>query len=163
MYLSAMNQTDTTGLGELLRHLTDLLDRGSQDAYQDSGLSFRPRYTPIMRALEGEPVSVSELCERLRITQGAISQTLKLMEADNLVDRVPTQDSRSRAIILTTEGQALRKKLMSQWHLRLLAISELEAEIDLPLRSVLKSAIDALETEGFAHRLARISPENENE
>lgn len=149
--------TKTTGLGELLWHLLDLLDKGSQDAYGDIGLSYRPRYTPIMRALNGDPVSVTTLCKQLRITQGAISQTVKLMEADGLIKRMPTEDSRSRTIALTLEGTALRNKLVSEWQLRLNAIAELEAEIDAPLRSNLYAAIAALEREGFANRLNRIS------
>ncbi|WP_120633807.1 MarR family winged helix-turn-helix transcriptional regulator [Ruegeria sp. EL01] len=152
-----MIQSTTTGLGEVLRHLTDLLDRGSQEAYRNAGLSYRPRCTPIMRALDGQPVSVSELCNRLHITQGAISQTVKRMEADGLIDRIPTDDSRSRAIILTPDGSALREALVAQWQLRLAAVSELETEIGAPLRTILKDAICALEHEGFAERLARLS------
>lgn len=158
-----MIQTTTTGLGELLRHLLDLLDRGSQDAYQNVGLSYRPRFTPIMRALDGEPVSVSTLCERLNITQGAISQTVKLMEADGLILRQPTKDNRSRAIILTTKGMHLRTKLIREWDLRLTAIAELEAEIGTPLRATLKASVEALEREGFADRLSRIAREATND
>lgn len=162
MYISEMIQitststSTSTGLGELLRHLTDLLDKGSQGAYRDAGLSYRPRYTPIMRALDRDPVSVTALCDRVRISQGAISQTAKLMEEDGLIERVATYDSRSRAIVLTAAGIALRERLVSEWQLRLDAISELETEVNAPLRSVLKETIEALNREGFAERLARM-------
>jgi DNA-binding MarR family transcriptional regulator len=163
MHIDQMIQTPTTGLGELLRHLLDLLDRGSQDAYQNAGLSFRPRYTPIMRTLDGDAVSVSTLCEQLNITQGAVSQTVKLMETDGLIVRQPTKDNRSRAITLTPKGALLRTKLVREWDLRLTAISELEVEIDAPLRATLKASVEALEREGFADRLSRNARETTND
>ncbi|WP_299740722.1 MarR family winged helix-turn-helix transcriptional regulator [uncultured Roseobacter sp.] len=161
MYLEKMTQSKNTGLGELLRHLTDLLDRGSQDAYRKAGLSYRPRYTPIMRALEGKAVSVTDLCGRMRITQGAVSQTIKLMEQDGLIKRVSTDDSRSRAVALTPAGSALQSRLAAQWELRLAAISDLEAEIGAPLRLILENAVQALERDGFAKRLARMQSDTD--
>ena len=70
------------GLGELLRHLTELVDRGAEANYRRQGLAYRPRYTPIMRALARGEHSVRELTERLAITQGAVSQSVKRMEAE---------------------------------------------------------------------------------
>lgn len=156
---SSEDITDSPGLGTLLRKFVDILDRGSDVHYQNRGVVSRARYTPIMRVLDGEPVSVSILCDRLGITQGAVSQTVKLMEADGLIARVPTDDSRSRAITLTQDGKMLREKLVPQWQLRLTAIADLEQEIDIPLRTVLEQAIEALEREGFADRLTRLSKE----
>nr|WP_284366204.1 MarR family transcriptional regulator [Maritalea porphyrae] len=150
-----MTQSNNTGLGELLRHLTDLLDRGSLDAYNNEGLDFRPRYTPIMRVLNEEPMSVSDLCAQLHITQGAVSQAVKLMEQDGLVARVPTTDSRSRSVVLTNKGKNLRSKLIEQWRRRTDAIWELEQEIQAPLRTILEDAIEALEDRGFADRLSQ--------
>ena len=75
------------GVGELLRHLSDLFDRDAERVYAGMGIGidYRARYTPIMRALESGPHSITELQQRVRITQGAISQTVKLMEVDGLL------------------------------------------------------------------------------
>lgn len=156
-----MGNPKHSGLGELLRHLTDVLDQGSEDAYLAMGIDYRARYTPIMRAFSGEPISVSEIQERARFTQGAISQTIKLMEADDLVDRVITEDGRSRTVQLTEKGMALHTSLLELWQHRLDAIADLEAEIGYPLRSILASAINALEQDGLAERLVRLIPKRE--
>ncbi|WP_431357088.1 MarR family winged helix-turn-helix transcriptional regulator [Maritalea porphyrae] len=108
-----------------------------------------------MRVLNEEPMSVSDLCAQLHITQGAVSQAVKLMEQDGLVARVPTTDSRSRSVVLTNKGKNLRSKLIEQWRRRTDAIWELEQEIQAPLRTILEDAIEALEDRGFADRLSQ--------
>lgn len=143
------------GLGELLRHLTELVDGGSRRHYRAVGVRYRPRYTPVMRALGEGPLTVGQLQARVRVTQGAVSQTVKLLESERLARREPTDDGRSLAVVLTDRGRALRRALVAQWALRLQVIEQLEAEIGTPLRQVLTDAIDALEADGFDARLAR--------
>ena len=43
--------TPARTLGTLLRNLSETLDRAVEEAYRDAGLSYRPRYTPVFRAL----------------------------------------------------------------------------------------------------------------
>jgi DNA-binding MarR family transcriptional regulator len=150
-----MDMHGQSGLGELLRHLTELVDGGSQRHYRAVGVRYRPRYTPVMRALGEGPLTVGQLQARMCVTQGAVSQTVKLLEAEQLVQRVPTDDGRSAVVVLTDRGRALRRELVAQWTLRLQVIEQLEAEIGTPLRQVLADAINALEAEGFDARLAR--------
>ncbi|WP_162787121.1 MarR family winged helix-turn-helix transcriptional regulator [Notoacmeibacter marinus] len=150
-----MRQSSAPGLGELLRHLTDLLDRGSEARYRASGLAMRARYTPLLRVLGDGPQTVSELQQRSCVTQGAVSQTIKLMESDGLVSRVKGTDARSRRVSLTRDGEELRARLLQHWAARLIAIEELEHEVGVPLRVVLADAIEAMLAEGFEERIAR--------
>ncbi len=53
----------------------------------------------------------------------------------------------------------MQSRLAAQWELRLAAISDLEAEIGAPLRLILENAVQALERDGFAERLARMQSE----
>ena len=145
----------SVGLGEVLRHLTDLLDRGSENAYALRGVTHRARYTPVMRALGEGPLSITLLQQRLRVTQGAVSQTVKLMEEEGLLRRVASADRRTRKVALTKKGGAQRQRLLEEWQLRLDAIAELESEIGAPLRETLLRAIAGLEREGFEQRIAR--------
>ncbi len=144
------------GLGELLRYLTDLLDRGSESAYAACGMTHRARYTPVMRALGEGPLTITLLQQRLRVTQGAVSQTVKLMEGEGLLRRVASADRRTRIVALTKKGEAQRQHLLEEWCLRLDAIAELEREIEAPLRDTLLRAIAGLEKEGFEDRIARV-------
>ena len=152
-----MPVSPSIGLGELLRHLTDLLDSDAERANARMGVepTFRARYTPIMRALADEPMSITELQRRIRITQGAISQTVKLMEADGLLCRVKSSDRRTRKVSLTGKGKEVRNRLREEWEIRLAAIAELEAEIGRPLRRSLAQAIACLELESYDRRIER--------
>ncbi len=50
------------GLGTLLRHLLELLDGDVEQAYAELGLDYRPRFTPVVRALlESEPRSIRDI------------------------------------------------------------------------------------------------------
>lgn len=141
------------GLGELLRYLSDLLDKGSEAHYRSSGLSYRARYTPILRRLDEKPATINILQKHLKITQGAISQTVKLMESEGLIKRIATQDGRSQMVELTSRGKKLRKKLDEFWTIRLEVIEDIEKEIGAPVRLVLTQVIEALENRSFDTRI----------
>lgn len=142
-----------SGLGELLRHLTELLDRDAAASYREKGLNYRPRYTPIMRIIADGPCTISDLTTRLSITQGAVSQTVKLMEQDQLISRNNGPDARQTLISLTALGQSLLTVLQAHWKDTFRAIEELEGEIGVPLRVILSNAIAALEQCGFTDRI----------
>jgi len=152
-----MTQVTSVGLGELLRHFTDLLDSDADRANERMGVGpyFRARYTPILRALGPNPLSITELQQRIRMTQGAISQTVKLMEADGLLRRVDSEDRRSRKVVLTEKGESVLRRLSEEWNIRLTVIAELEDEIGVPLRSHLAQAIASLEQESYDARIEK--------
>ena len=153
-----MTKGPVVGIGELLRHLLDLFDRDAERIYArlGLGLDYRARYTPILRTMDGGPLSITELQQRIRITQGAVSQTVKLMEAEGLLWRVESEDRRARKVALTEKGAALRRRLLEEWNLHLAVIAELEAEIGLPLRDHLMQAIAGLERESFERRIEKV-------
>jgi MarR family transcriptional regulator, organic hydroperoxide resistance regulator len=151
----AIRDKPTAGLGTLLRNLSDLLDRGSEARYQMADIPTRARYTPILRALGDGPLTVNELQSRAAVTQGAVSQTIALMEADGLVTRKKGEDARSRIVDLTQKGRILHTRLSAHWAARFEAIDELETEIGASLRATLTDAIEALHAEDFATRIAR--------
>ncbi|HET8765157.1 MAG TPA: hypothetical protein VFM52_08045 [Rhodanobacter sp.] len=46
-----MDTTTTSGLGELLRCASELVDQGADEQYRARGLGCRARYTPVLRAI----------------------------------------------------------------------------------------------------------------
>lgn len=156
-----MSKQHQAGLGELLRHLSDLVDRSAQSAYQAHNLNYRPRYTPVMRLLADGPCSVSEITEALSITQGAVSQSLKRMQDDGLVTRRSGEDARQNLYALTDQGQALLGELQQHWQATFKAIEALEDETGTALRHVLKKSIAALEKRSFAERIQQALEDGE--
>jgi len=142
------------GLGELLRYVGELVEQGAEDRYREINLHYRARYTPVLRAMNAGAQTIGDVTSRTRLTQGAISQTVSLMESDGLVSRHCLPDGRKTGIRLTPAGRALLQRLEPHWAVTFRAIAELEKEIGHPLRRVLEDAAHALERRGFAERLA---------
>lgn len=151
-----MMTKEAPGLGELLRYLTELVEQGAEEGYRDIGLDYRPRYTPVLRALLTGADTITEITATSHLTQGAISQTVGLMVADGLVTREDVPDGRKSRLRLTAKGRKLVEQLVPHWKLTFAAIGELEREIGHPLLQVLVDAAGALERKRFAERLRAV-------
>ena len=149
-----MNPNETPGLGELLRYVSELVEFGAEEHYRGMRLNYRARYTPILRALKAGAETVTDITTRSYLTQGAISQTIGLMEADGLILREALQDGRKSRIRLSSLGRNLVRKLEQHWRATFAAIEALEDEIGHPLRQTLAETARALEQQGFSARLA---------
>lgn len=145
------------GLGTQLRHLIELLDGAVADRYAEVGLGYRPRYTPVMRALiEQEPSTLGQIAQHAGITQPAATQTVALMAKEGWVSvESAASDARQRVISLTEQGRAALPKLQACWQATRRAADELDAELSVPLSQVLDEAIAALEKRSFGQRIAR--------
>ena len=147
------------GLGELLRHVTELVDLGADARYRDLSPGYRARYTPVLRAMAAGAATVTDITDATHLTQGAVSQTIALMVADGILVKRPMEDARKSGLHLSPKGRSLLTKLQPNWNVTFEAIAALEAEIGHPLRQVLEATAEALEREGFAQRLKRAADE----
>jgi DNA-binding MarR family transcriptional regulator len=143
------------GLGTQLRHLIELLDGAVSKAYTDAGLAYRPRYTPIIRALlQSEPISVGQIAKTAGITQPSATQTVGLMVKAGIITSETTPgDGRQRSIRLTKHGRELVPELQDCWQAVEAAARGLEVDMAFPLSEVLGSAICALHKQSFGARI----------
>ncbi|WP_426196073.1 MarR family winged helix-turn-helix transcriptional regulator [Massilia sp. DWR3-1-1] len=152
------------GLGTQLRHLIDLLDGDVAAAYDEAGLAYRPRYTPVMRVLgEHGSASIGEVAAFAGITQPAATQTVALMRKEGLVAIVRGRDARQRLVTLSAQGQALLPQLQVCWAATARAAASLDAELAFPLSQCLAEAIAALQATPYIERIraARINHHKE--
>ena len=147
------------GLGTQLRHLIELLDGAVAERYAEVGLGYRPRYTPVMRALiDQEPSTLGQIAQHAGITQPAATQTVAKMVEEGWVSvEAGETDARQRVIRLTAQGRAALPRLKACWQATQRAADELDAELSMPLSQLLEEAIGALETRPFAQRIAKQS------
>jgi DNA-binding MarR family transcriptional regulator len=143
-------------LGTQLRHLLELLDGAVEQSYRDAGLAYRPRYTPVVRALIAhEPATIGEIAEAASISQPAVTQTIALMTREGLVASRPgTTDGRQRLIRLTDAGRSLLPRLQDCWQATAAAAARFEAELPMPLSQAVAHAIANLEALPFSERIA---------
>lgn len=141
------------GLGEMLRHLSELVDSGSEKTYPDLPVRYRSRYTPVLRAIAAGATTVSDIKCVTFLTQGAVSQTVALMEQDGIIVRKPLADGRKNALLLTPDGRTVLNKLELHWQAIFLSVSKLEEETGAPLVDVLEKTINALNSRNAEERI----------
>jgi len=90
-------------LGTLLRHLIEHLDGSVERCYKSAGFTYKPRYTPIVRALmDLEKASLREISQHAHVTHSAVSQTVAQMRRAGLVVSASGIDARERVSIYCT-------------------------------------------------------------
>jgi DNA-binding MarR family transcriptional regulator len=145
---------DLPGLGTLLRRLLTALDGDVQKVYDSLGVPFRPRFFPIVQHLRKHGAThVGALSKYVGVSQPAITQTLAEIRAAGLVTADTGGDRRARLVRLTDEGEALSVRLEPVWRGIHRAAAALDAELPVPLRAVLSTAVDRLESEPFHARI----------
>lgn len=147
-------------LGTQLRHLLELLDGAVAQNYASLGLGYRPRYTPVMRALiGGQPCSVGEIASAAGITQPAATQTVSLMIRDGLIEAAPSHDGRKKLAQIAPHGRALLPQLEQAWSATARAAASLDQELPVPLSDILSAAIAALTQKPFEQRISEAGVE----
>lgn len=144
------------GLGTLLRHLIDMLDGDVAAAYAANGLAdYRPRFTPVVRALEAsDSSSIGTIADHAGISHSAASQTVSEMLRRGLVERCRGRDGRQVMIRKSDHLLALLPLLHRQWETVNRAEAVLNAELSHSLRDIVGEAIAALEDQPFRDRIA---------
>lgn len=141
--------------GVLLRRLIEHLDAAVEQTYVDAGLDYRPRFTPIVRALLNEgPASLRVLAKRTGVTHSAVSQTVSQMATRGWVALEAGEDARERIVALTPFAMEKLPLLQRCWAATDVASDSLDADIGQPLADVLIRALDALERRSLSDRLA---------
>lgn len=141
--------------GAALRRLLDQLDGALEAAYAADGLDFRPRYTPVARALaEHGPLTIRALQRLLGVSHSATSQTVAQMTARGLLVATTGRDARERVIAATPALDALMPRLQYHWDAATAATGGLDAEAGGLLAAVTR-ANAALDRRSFAARLAQ--------
>ncbi|SEO92894.1 MarR family winged helix-turn-helix transcriptional regulator [Actinacidiphila rubida] len=144
-------------LGTRLRHLVEVLDGDVAAAYPALGLGggFRPRFTPVVRALAaGGPASIRDLAATLGVTHSAASQTVAQMVRQDLVVTEAGADARRRIVRLTAKAEALLPALEREWAATVAAVTAFEAELAYPLGRLVEEALAALERTPLRDRIA---------
>jgi DNA-binding MarR family transcriptional regulator len=131
------------------RVLTDRL----MAAMAGAGLTMRPAWGYVIRALHDEPLPLARLAEVLDVTKQAAQQTVDDMQAAGLVVRAPDPaDGRRKLLALTAAGRRVRATALG-------VSADLEAEMGAQgARAVRRALLGMVERHGdLEHVRARRS------
>ncbi len=144
----------TPSLGTELRRLIELLDGDVEKHYRALGLEYRPRFTPIVRALETlGPSSIKSIARQSGLSHSAVSQTVAQMVKYHLLAMKPGGDGRERIVEPTITLVQMLPVLHIQWAATKEAAGKLEAELSASLLKTVGEAICALQRHSFGDRI----------
>ena len=138
-----------------MRALIERLDTEVEAAYAAANLDWKPRFTPVLRAITAlGPTSLKAIAEVAGVSHSAVSQTVSQMVRDGLVTLAPGADARERIVVPTPKVEAMIPALERQWAATNAAADQLDAELSVPLSPLLKEAMAALDRKPFGERIA---------
>lgn len=157
-----MTDDPAARFGAALRRLLDQLDGALEAAYAADGLDFRPRYTPVVRALdEHGPLTIRALQRLLGVSHSATSQTVAQMVARGLLTSKPGRDAREKVIAATPALDALVPRLRHHWDAATRTTVALDREAGGLLAAVTR-ANEALARSPYGERLAQAASINDS-
>lgn len=152
-----MDRTPT--LGTLLRRLIEQLDGAVEQAYVEAGLDYRPRYTPVVRALISDgPSTIRAIAARIGLTHSATGQTVGQMERRGLVALSTGSDARERIVMLTAHAERILPQLKQLWTATEAAARTIDDELGLPLPALIAQVLSLLDQTPFIDRLRAAAP-----
>lgn len=142
-------------LGTLLRSLVEQLDRDVEAAYLSEGLDFRPRFTPVVRALdEAGPLRIKDIAEAAGLTHSATSQTVSELVAKGWLVLTPGTDARSRVVSFSASGLQRLPRVKAIWRTVALAAQSMNNDLPVALEDIARAALSALDRNPFAARIS---------
>lgn len=104
------------GLGTRTRRLMEQLTTDSDKLYEEAGVPFRVAYFYAMYAIvKFEQLTIADIAKLAGFSHSAVSQTIKRMAKDDIVETIATDDGRQKLVQLTTYGKSVRDTLLPIW------------------------------------------------
>ncbi|MBX0290375.1 bifunctional helix-turn-helix transcriptional regulator/GNAT family N-acetyltransferase [Hymenobacter sp. HSC-4F20] len=151
-------QLGPAALGSRLRRLSEQVTGQAADVYRLYGLAFEPRWFPVFYAVAAEPgLHVGEIAERIGQTHAAVSQVLKELVKQALVQVQRGEADQRRSIVtLTEKGAAIWPVLQQQTQDVRQATEQLLTETRHNLWLALEETEYALSRQSLAKRVKAI-------
>ena len=98
-----------TFLGSRLKRLGERMQAGAARVASDAGLPVQPAHMPLLAALDGQALTVSQLVQAVGVSQPGITRGIGQLVDLGLAESQQSQggDARQRTISLTTQGNAV--------------------------------------------------------
>lgn len=93
-------------LGSRLKRLGERMQAGAAQVTTAAGLPMQPSHMPVLAALEGRTLTISELVQSVGISQPGITRSVRQLTGLGLVQSQVCEDQRKRAVSLTVAGAA---------------------------------------------------------
>ncbi len=142
------------GVGTRMRRFMEQLTADSDRLYEEAGLPFRVSYFYAMYAIiQFEQLTIADIAKLAGFSHSAVSQTIKRMAKDNIVETIATGDGRQKMVRLTKYGQTIRDKLVPLWAALEQSMNDIMTESGFNLVAGISGLEDRLKKKAFYDRV----------
>lgn len=106
-------ETTLPAVGETLHRLLHAYKRAMREEYDAADIGLTVSHMRVLKGVAGLPDATAQaIADRMRQDKGRIARLLKDLADHGLIERCPhPQDNRSRQLVLTPAGRAMREHL----------------------------------------------------
>ena len=135
--------------GHVVNYLARVFGRALYRRIGPHGIT-RGQFPVLLMLWEGEGVTQAQLTARLVVEQPTMANTLKRMERDGLIERIPDPEDRRQArIYLTPRGRELEEVLTgSAREVNAVALAGLSTEESQQFLALMRRVVRNLEQDG---------------
>lgn len=127
-----LNELAELALGSRLKRMSERMLADAAQVYHHFGMRIQPKWFTLLALLDKkQQVSVVEAAEYLGLSQPALSQFCRQLNAEGLLEiKLDPQDSRKKIIQLSVQGHAQVQLMKPVWRAVDKAAQELSTELD---------------------------------
>lgn len=104
------------GIGTRLRRFYELMSTDADRIYEEAGLSFRVSYFYVVYALSVRgSMSIAEIAKLAGFSHSAVSQNIKKLIAEGIVETTSTKDGRQKLVSLSEKGKRMHEAVGPYW------------------------------------------------
>jgi len=134
------------GIGTRFRRLLEAMTSDTDRLYEERGLNFRvSHFYPVYALHTCGPMPISDIAKLVGFSHSAVSQTLKKLTENGILETTRAADGRRKTVSLTPAGEKLVDDLQPYWQALETAIADVSRESGVDLLA----GINALE-QGFS-------------
>lgn len=140
-------------IGTRFRRILEIMTSTGDRVYEDAGINFKVSYFYAVYALSLRgPMPIADIAKLAGFSHSAVSQTVKKLIGEGLVETKRAADGRQKTVSLTEEGLEMVSTLQPYWRAFEAAVKDIAREADIDVLSGIKALEDAFAAVSFYDR-----------
>ncbi len=142
------------GIGTRMRRLYERMSADADRIYEEAGINIRVSHFYVIYALSVRgSMPISEIARLAGFSHSAVSQTVKRLIGQGIVETTATEDGRQKLVNLTAAGETLVKDVQPFWKGLEASVLEAQGEAGVNLLAALDGLESALDRKSMYDRL----------
>jgi len=159
MERSILNELGELALGSRLKRLSDYIMKEGKELYTLHQIDFEPKWFPVFYSIATQhSTNVMKIADSLNITHAAVSQTVKELVKNHMVDTVDHEtDGRKKTLQLSKKGKQIQSNMEPLWHDIATALNNLLRSKQNHLLMAIQEVEDGFSDSSFIDRIKEVT------